>query len=106
MSQTQYIAQLTSGQSININRLGDPGSPTYPGAIDYPDTVYQGYPGSSNYIWERQSSGYPFLNVDKALPSMIPNRLWKRESFGRNIAKTNSKWIYMILFVVMIYLWI
>ncbi len=67
------------------NKLGEPGSPTYRGAKDYPDTIYQGYPGSSTYVWEPRSVGFPFINSDKVLKSIIPNRLsWNRVRFESN----------------------
>jgi hypothetical protein len=41
------------------------GAPLYPGAVDYPDTVYKGYPGSQGYIIEPNSPGYNLVSTDK-----------------------------------------
>jgi hypothetical protein len=40
-----------------------PGSPTYIGAVDYPETVYQGYIGSTNYTYEPRATGYGIIDA-------------------------------------------
>jgi hypothetical protein len=44
-----------------------PGGPNYIGAADYPTTVYQGYIGSTNYIYEPRATGYDIIDSSKAM---------------------------------------
>jgi hypothetical protein len=44
----------------------DPGAPNYIGAVDYPKTVYQGYIGSTNYVYEPRSTGYGIIDPSNA----------------------------------------
>ena len=44
----------------------DPGAPNYIGAVDYPKTVYQGYMGSSGYIYEPRAVGYNIIDDSNA----------------------------------------
>jgi hypothetical protein len=53
------ITQLGSAKS----RPSTPGSPTYIGAVDYPDTVYQGYIGSTGYTYEPRATGYDIIDT-------------------------------------------
>jgi hypothetical protein len=44
----------------------EPGGPNYIGAVDYPNTVYQGYIGSAGYIYEPRSIGYGIIDDSNA----------------------------------------
>jgi hypothetical protein len=46
----------------------DPGGPNYIGAVDYPKTVYNGYIGSTNYMYEPRSLGYGIIDDSDVMP--------------------------------------
>jgi hypothetical protein len=79
MSQLMLSLLVDSQDTGYVYNPGDPGSPSYRGAMDYPNTIYQGYPGSSRYIWSSKSPGYPFINTDQLIPGMEINK--KKEFF-------------------------
>lgn len=62
--QQSVNAVLTTSMENEILPF-QPGAPLYPGAVDYPDTVYKGYPGSQNYVVEPNSAGFGIVETDK-----------------------------------------
>jgi hypothetical protein len=62
MSSALNVTILNQKGTSTTSRPSIPGSPTYIGGVDYPNTVYQGYIGSSGYIYEPRAVGYDIID--------------------------------------------
>jgi hypothetical protein len=92
------LANITYGSESSF-KLGAPGSPTYKGAVDYPSTIYQNYPGTPTYIWEPRQDGYPWIDHNKVIDPIQRN--WS-ESFRYITPKFKDTRIYHGIIIIII----
>jgi hypothetical protein len=62
-----FSSPMLNKRSQPVIEPTDPGGPNYIGAVDYPSTVFNGYIGSSNYVYEPRAIGYNMIDNSKAI---------------------------------------
>ena len=77
MSMFQDVNMLSTSAMMAEANPGRPGSPNYQGSVDTPDSVYKGYPGSYNYVWEPRATGFNILDKisSEQIQSPVANKL-------------------------------